>query len=58
MDKQTNDKYKVLTPNEGCWLYNGDVFSDEVTMPLDADESVWQEVSDEFKQQQESEVLQ
>lgn len=51
------ERYKVLKPAEGMWLYNGDVFSDEVTMPLSADESAWQEVTDEFKQAtEESEV--
>lgn len=51
------ERYKVLKPAEDMWLYNGDVFSDEVTMPLSADESAWQEVTDEFKQAtEESEV--
>lgn len=55
--KETKEHYKVLTPADGMWLFNEaiGVFSKEVTMPLDADESVWAEVTDECKKKWEEE---
>lgn len=48
------DRFKVLTPDtEDMWLFNEgiEVFSKEVTMPLNGDESVWVDVTDEFKKE-------
>lgn len=43
-----------LVPHEGMWLYNGEIFSDEVTTLVSrADE--WQEVTNEFKESMEGE---
>ena len=51
-----NKTYKMVTPNEGMWLYNESekTISDKVYMPDGADVSVWQEISDAKKQELEA----
>lgn len=57
MTIQNEIGFKVLRPSEGMWLYDGEVFSDSVYMPLTADESKWQEVTDEFKVTEEARMI-
>lgn len=40
------EKYRVLTANEGVVLTNGETFGKTVVLPLNADASVWEEVSE------------
>lgn len=51
-----NKTYKMVTPQEGMWLYNEreKTISDKVYMPEDADVSVWREISDAKKQELEA----
>ena len=51
-----NKTYKVVTPKEGMWLYNESekTISDKVYMPEGADVSVWQEITDDKKQELEA----
>ena len=51
-----NKTYKVVTPNEGMWLYNEreKTISDKAYMPDGADVSVWQEITEAKKQELES----
>lgn len=51
-----NKTYKVVTPNEGMWLYNESekTISDKVYMPDGADVSVWQEITKAKKQELEA----
>lgn len=38
-------KFKIIRPDdENNWLTNGEVFSKELTMPLEENENNWQEV--------------
>lgn len=39
----------ILTATEGMWLTNGDTFGKTVTLPPNADASVWYEISDAEK---------
>ena len=55
MKIEKKDKYQILTPEEGMWLFNEAVFSQKVFTPLDADVSVWRDVTEEFKEQWERE---
>lgn len=56
--------HKVLTPSEGYWLTNGDVFATIVEQPLTASVEQWREITEaekmtleaELEQQQESEA--
>lgn len=57
MDTNIENKFKVVTPSEGMWLYNGDSFSDKLIAPLSADLSDWYEVTDEDKARIEEERL-
>lgn len=54
MKRIDNDKNTVLTPDEGMWLYNGEIFCSEVSTIADR-VSEWQEVADEFKKSMEGE---
>lgn len=49
MKKEINEQYnfKTLTPDEGMVLFDGETHSYEVVMPIEGDESVWQEISDD-----------
>ena len=51
-----NKTYKVVTPNEGMWLYNENekTISDKVYMPDGADVSVWKEITEAKKQELEA----
>ena len=51
-----NKTYKVVTPNEGMWLYNESerTISDKVYMPDGADVSVWKEITEAKKQELEA----
>ena len=51
-----NKTYKVVTPNEGMWLYNesDNIISDNVYMPDGADVSVWKEITEAKKQELEA----
>ena len=51
-----NKSYKMVTPNEGMWLYNESekTISDKVYMPDGADVSVWKEITDAKKQELEA----
>ena len=51
-----NKTYKVVTPQDGMWLYNESekTISDKVYMPDGADVSVWQEITDAKKQELEA----
>ena len=51
-----NKTYKVVTPNEGMWLYNesDNIISDKVYMPDGTDVSVWQEITEAKKQELEA----
>ena len=51
-----NKTYKVVTPNEGMWLYNEreKTISDKAYMPDGADVSVWQDITEAKKQELES----
>ena len=51
-----NKNYKIVTPQEGMWLYNEreKTISDKVYMPEDADVSVWQEITEAKKQELEA----
>ena len=40
---------KILTASDGMWLTNGDTFGKTVTLPPNADASVWDEISDAEK---------
>lgn len=45
--QQWNVKMKKVVPTEGMVLYNGKDLVNEVYMPNDADESIWQEITQE-----------
>ena len=45
--QQWNVKMKKVVPTEGMVLYNGEDLISEVYMPNDADESIWQEITQE-----------
>ena len=47
---------KVIRPNEGNWLTNGFVYVKEVSMPTDADESMWEEITNEEKEIREASI--
>lgn len=51
-----NKSYKVVTPNEGMWLYNESerTISDKVYMPDCVDVSVWKEITESKKQELEA----
>ena len=51
-----NNTYKVVTPQEGMWLYNESEknISDKVYMPEGADVSVWKEITEAKKQELEA----
>ena len=51
-----NKTYKMVTPQQGMWLYNEreKTISDKAYMPEDADVSVWIEISDAKKQELEA----
>ena len=51
-----NKTYKMVTPNEGMWLYNENekTISDKVYMSDGADVSVWQEITKAKKQELEA----
>ena len=51
-----NKTYKVVTPNEGMWLYNESekTISDKVYMPDGADVSIWKEITEAKKQKLEA----
>lgn len=51
-----NKNYKMVTPNEGMWLYNESekTISDKVYMPEGADVSVWKEITEAKKQELEA----
>ena len=51
-----NKTYKVVTPNEGMWLYNESekTISDKVYMPDGEDVSVWQEITEAKKKELEA----
>lgn len=53
MKRIDNENNVVLTPDEGMWLYNGEIFCSEVSTIADR-VNEWQEVTDEFKQSTES----
>lgn len=53
MKIEYNEKYKTITPDEGKLLRNGDIFSEFVYAPLNADESQWKDVDkSEYEQYQ------
>lgn len=52
---KTHKGYDIVTPEEGLWLFNGEVFSDEIFTPKDADLSAWAEVDNDFKEKWEKE---
>lgn len=56
MKIETN-KFKIITPDEGMWLCNkiAKTFSDKVYMAVNADHSQWSEVTDEERQELETE---
>lgn len=45
--QQWNVKMKKVVPTEGMVLYDGKDFVNEVYMPNDADESIWQDITQE-----------
>ena len=51
-----NKTYKMVTPNEGMWLYNEreKTISDKAYMPDGADVSVWKEITEAKKQELEA----
>ena len=51
------NKFKIITPEENMWLCNKTTktHSDEVIMAVNADHSQWIEVTDEERQQLETE---
>ena len=51
-----NKTYKMVTPQQGMWLYNEreKTISDKAYMPEDADVSVWKEISEAKKQELEA----
>lgn len=50
-------KFKIITPTEGMWLCNvsARTFSKEVYMAVDADDSQWEEITEDEKLQLETE---
>lgn len=46
MNIEVKEHFKVLTPDEGKILTNGEVTSHEVAMPLDGDTSKWWDTFD------------
>ena len=46
----------TLTANEGMWLTNGDVYGKIVSLPDEADASVWYEITDEEVERLQSET--
>lgn len=56
MKIETN-KFKIITPEENMWLCNktAKTHSDKVIMAVNADHSQWIEVTDEERQQLETE---
>lgn len=46
MNIEIKEHFKVLTPDEGMVLTNGEVTSIEVTMPLNEDTSKWWDTVD------------
>lgn len=40
---------RVITPDDGMWITNGDTFSDKVYLGVNADINEWSEITDEEK---------
>ena len=53
----TDTRFIRVTSESGMWLFDGSDFADVICTPKNADLSVWQEVTDEFKQEYERENL-
>lgn len=51
MKQETINNIRVLTPNNGMWLYNSKdrVISDKVYLGINADATQWQEITEEYK---------
>ena len=39
---------RILTADEGMYLTNGETYGKTVVLPVDADLSVWREVTEEY----------
>jgi len=44
MEIKIKNNLKVVTPSDGKMLYNGEFTSEKLYMPIDGDESIWQEI--------------
>ena len=51
MKLENTKNYRILTPNDGMWLYNakGRTISDKVYLGVNADETSWSEITEEEK---------
>lgn len=51
MKLETTTNYRILTPSENKWLYNEKdrVISDKVYLGVNADETMWVEITEEEK---------
>ncbi|MCD8282156.1 MAG: hypothetical protein LUC22_02755 [Prevotella sp.] len=47
MNINTKDKFNVLTPATGMYLYDGKNISEQVFTPLGADTSKWKDITEE-----------
>lgn len=51
----TDTRFNRVTAESGMWLFNGADFAEVICTPKNADLSVWEEVTDDFKQNYEQE---
>lgn len=45
---------RILTADEGMYLTNGETYGKTVVLPVDADPSVWYEITEEEKEAREN----
>lgn len=48
---------KILTADEGKYMFNGETYGKTVVLPADADVSVWREVTEDELPKEEMEEL-
>ena len=48
---------RILTADEGMYLTNGETYGKTVVLPVDADHTVWHEVTEAEKEKAEKEAL-
>lgn len=53
----TDTRFNRVTAESGMWLFNGGDFAEVICTPKNADLSIWKEVTDDFKQNYERELL-